>query len=47
MDNFHKIALEEYAYALLEGKAQDSEYVKGKVYDRYERELKECQLKKK
>lgn len=36
---FHKIALEEYAKAWLEGKATDSNYVKEKTYERYEREL--------
>ena len=41
MDLFHQIALEEYAYALLEGKAQDSQYVKEKVYERYELEIQE------
>jgi hypothetical protein len=38
-DPFHKIALEEFALAWLEGKAMDSEYVKQKVYERYENEL--------
>ena len=41
MDLFHRIALEEYAKALLEGKALDSDYVKQKVYERYEWELKQ------
>ena len=41
MDLFHKIALEEYYAAIMEGKESDSEYVKGKVYDRYEREIQE------
>jgi len=40
MDLFHKIALEEYAKAWLEGKALDSEYVKQKTYEAYEWELK-------
>lgn len=42
---FHKIALEEYTLAWIEGWALDSNYVKQKVYERYEKEL--CQLKKK
>ncbi len=37
---FHKIALEEYALAWLEGRALDSNYVKQKTYDRYENELR-------
>jgi len=37
---FHRIALEEFAKAWLEGKAQDSDYVKQKTYERYEWELK-------
>jgi len=41
MDLFHKIALEEYYYAILEGKESDSEYVKQRVYERYEREIQE------
>ena len=41
MDMFHKIALQEYAWAILEGKAGDSDYVKQKVYERYEWELNE------
>lgn len=40
MDLFHKIALEEFYKAILEGKEQDSDYVKQKVYERYEWELK-------
>ena len=40
LELFHKIALQEYAWALVEGKAEDSEYVKQKVYERYEWELK-------
>lgn len=38
MDIFHKIALEEYYKAILEGKEHDSDYVKQKVYERYELE---------
>ena len=41
MDLFHKIALEEYYEAILMGKERDSEYVKQRVYDRYEREIQE------
>ncbi len=37
---FHRIALEEYIFAIAEGKHKDSEYVKQKVYERYEWELK-------
>lgn len=40
LDLFHQIALEEYIYAMAEGKQDDSEYVKQKVYERYEWELK-------
>lgn len=36
---FLMIAFEEYFYALLEGKEQDSEYVRDKSYERYESEL--------
>jgi hypothetical protein len=39
MELFHKIAIEEYALALLEGRAGDSNYIKHKVYERYETEL--------
>lgn len=39
MELFHKIALEEYYKAILEDKEQNSEYVKSKVYERYEAEL--------
>lgn len=45
IDLFHRIALEEYIYAIAEGKQDDAEYVKKKTYERYEEEL--CQLKKK
>jgi hypothetical protein len=41
---FHRIALEEYALAWLQGRAQDSDYVKQKAYDRYENEL--CRISK-
>lgn len=38
MDIFHQIALEEYLIALLDDKHNDSDYVKQKVYERYELE---------
>jgi hypothetical protein len=38
--NFHRIACEEYFFAMLDGKNHDSEYVKKKTYARYEEELK-------
>lgn len=38
--NFHRIAFEEYFYAMQEGRHTDSEYVKKKAYKRYEEELK-------
>ena len=41
LDLFHRIALEEYIFAIAEGKHSDSDYVKQKVYERYEWELKE------
>ena len=41
LDLFHRIALEEYILAIAEGKQEDSDYVKQKVYERYEWELKE------
>ena len=45
MDLFHRIALEEFVIAMQDNKHMDSDYVKQKVYERYEEEL--CQLKKK
>lgn len=41
MDKFLKIAMEEYYKAILEGKDQDSDYVKQRTYERYETELQE------
>jgi len=41
MDRFHQIALEEFVYAMQEGKHEDSNYVKMRAYERYERELQE------
>lgn len=43
MELFHQIVLEEYYKAGLIGKEWDSDYVKGKVYERYE-EI--CRLEK-
>ncbi len=40
LDLFHRIALEEYAKAMTEGKESDADYVKQKTYERYEWELK-------
>lgn len=37
---FLRIAFEEYGYAILEGKQNDSKYVRNKTYERYENELK-------
>ena len=40
--NFHRIAFEEYVMAMLDGKHNDSDYVKKQAYSRYEAELKEA-----
>jgi hypothetical protein len=39
LELFHRIALEEYILAMAEGRHEDSNYVKQKVYERYEWEL--------
>lgn len=45
MDMFHKIALEEYALALINEEPADSDSIKKKAYERYERELWESKKK--
>jgi hypothetical protein len=42
--NFHRIAFEEYVMAMLEGKHNDSDYVKKMAYDRYEKLLRKNEL---
>jgi hypothetical protein len=37
--NFHRIAFEEFLFAMMEGKHEDSEYVRKKSYERYEKEI--------
>jgi len=44
--DFLEIAFEEGCRAWLEGKLQDSEYVRKKTYQRYEKEVKEWNSKK-
>tara|TARA_B100001939_G_scaffold334148_1_gene334838 strand:- start:531 stop:671 length:141 start_codon:yes stop_codon:yes gene_type:complete len=41
MELFHRIALEEYILAIQINKQDDSEYLKQRVYERYEQELQE------
>lgn len=43
---FHSIALQEYFIAFLQGKHEDSEYLRKMTYERYEQELKEKNEKK-
>lgn len=41
MESFHRIALEEYILAIQINKQDDSDYLKRRVYERYEKELQE------
>jgi hypothetical protein len=40
--DFHSIAWQQFILAMLEGKHEDSEYVKQKAYEVYEASLKLC-----
>lgn len=46
MIDFHRICMEEYIFAMAEGREVDSEYVKKNAYARYEEAIRHCNMVK-